>query len=469
MVIQCDKCDTRFRLPDERLKPEGVKVRCSHCKEVFTVYPPAAEAAPAAPPKSPPPAPPEPEPEPAAAGGDLDFDAAFSEEGGASDDGVSSQGMGDFDAPAGAEATEGGGEDFGFDFSDGVDEDAGQTPNEFAFDEGAWEEEAPAASSGAEEGGPSEFSFDDSTWEEESAAPEQPVVDDDEGGEEVGGGTKDEFSFDEEDWSESSDAGSSQESAGAGFDTDFGIEDNSAFDAPAPGPSGAGGGDFKFTEIAPAVAGSSDDSLGRGFEPDAGFDMEDEDLVSAVPEPPVRRQKKSSSSTLPLLLLLLLVLAGAGGFFLWQQGQLKFVDDLIAQIEGVGTIPETSRIEIKNLDHDFVENREAGSLFVIRGQAINRFSEKRSSLQVKGELFDAKGGTLARQVVYCGNPFSNEELASLPFAKIEEGMANQFGVALSNFEVPPGKGLPFVIVFRNVPKELAEYGVDVVGSQPVAQ
>ena len=32
MVIQCEKCDTRFRLPDDRLKPEGVKVRCSHCK-----------------------------------------------------------------------------------------------------------------------------------------------------------------------------------------------------------------------------------------------------------------------------------------------------------------------------------------------------------------------------------------------------------------------------------------------------
>jgi len=469
MVIQCDKCDTRFRLPDDRLKPEGVKVRCSHCKEVFTVYPPAAEPAPSAAPQ----APPEPE---SAGGSDLDFDSAFSEEGGGLDDGVSSAALGDFDAPAAGEAPEeGGGEDFGFDFSDGVDEDAGQSPNEFAFDEGAWEEESPAPSTAGEEGGPSEFSFDDSTWEEESAASEEPAGAEETGVEvaggaaEVGGGTKDEFSFDEEDWGESSTPDSGAVSAGAGFDTDFGIEDNSAFDAPAPGPTSLGGGDFKFTEISSASGDSADDGLGGSFEQDAGFGMEDEDLVSAVPEPPVRRQKKSSSSTLPLLLILLLVLAGAGGFFLWQQGQLTFIDDLIAQIKGVGAIPETSRIEIKGLDHDFVENREVGSLFVIRGQAINRFSEKRSSLQVKGELFDAKGGVLARQVVYCGNPFSNEELGALPFAKIEEGMGNQFGVALSNFEVPPGKGLPFVIVFSDVPADLVEYGVDVVGSQPVAQ
>ncbi|NIQ94740.1 MAG: hypothetical protein GWN87_11400, partial [Desulfuromonadales bacterium] len=37
MVIQCSSCDTRFKLADDKLKPGGVKVRCSKCKEVFTV------------------------------------------------------------------------------------------------------------------------------------------------------------------------------------------------------------------------------------------------------------------------------------------------------------------------------------------------------------------------------------------------------------------------------------------------
>jgi predicted Zn finger-like uncharacterized protein len=39
MIIQCEACQTRFRLADEKIKAGGTKVRCSKCKEVFTVMP----------------------------------------------------------------------------------------------------------------------------------------------------------------------------------------------------------------------------------------------------------------------------------------------------------------------------------------------------------------------------------------------------------------------------------------------
>ncbi|MFZ2949892.1 MAG: zinc-ribbon domain-containing protein, partial [Desulfuromonadaceae bacterium] len=37
MIIQCEKCQTRFRLDDSRVTAKGVKVRCTKCKHVFTV------------------------------------------------------------------------------------------------------------------------------------------------------------------------------------------------------------------------------------------------------------------------------------------------------------------------------------------------------------------------------------------------------------------------------------------------
>src|ERR1035437_5507643 len=37
MIIQCEKCQTRFRLDDSRITVKGVKVRCTKCKYVFTV------------------------------------------------------------------------------------------------------------------------------------------------------------------------------------------------------------------------------------------------------------------------------------------------------------------------------------------------------------------------------------------------------------------------------------------------
>lgn len=40
MIIQCDKCSTKFRLDDSRVTGNGVRVRCTKCQSVFIVAPP---------------------------------------------------------------------------------------------------------------------------------------------------------------------------------------------------------------------------------------------------------------------------------------------------------------------------------------------------------------------------------------------------------------------------------------------
>lgn len=37
MILQCDQCNTKFKLDDSKIKDGGVKVRCSKCKHVFLV------------------------------------------------------------------------------------------------------------------------------------------------------------------------------------------------------------------------------------------------------------------------------------------------------------------------------------------------------------------------------------------------------------------------------------------------
>jgi predicted Zn finger-like uncharacterized protein len=44
MIIVCQSCSRRFRLDENLLKPEGSRVRCSRCGEVFTVRPAVLEA-----------------------------------------------------------------------------------------------------------------------------------------------------------------------------------------------------------------------------------------------------------------------------------------------------------------------------------------------------------------------------------------------------------------------------------------
>jgi predicted Zn finger-like uncharacterized protein len=53
MIIECPECSSRFKVPDSRLKPGGIKVRCSRCKHVFRT----GEKSPAPPPPSRPAAP----------------------------------------------------------------------------------------------------------------------------------------------------------------------------------------------------------------------------------------------------------------------------------------------------------------------------------------------------------------------------------------------------------------------------
>jgi predicted Zn finger-like uncharacterized protein len=44
MIAACPRCSTRFRIGAERLRDEGVRLRCSQCQAVFRVYPPHADA-----------------------------------------------------------------------------------------------------------------------------------------------------------------------------------------------------------------------------------------------------------------------------------------------------------------------------------------------------------------------------------------------------------------------------------------
>ncbi|NPC75606.1 paraquat-inducible protein A, partial [Corallococcus exiguus] len=37
MIVQCEQCQTRFKIPDEKVTEKGVKVRCTKCQNTFRV------------------------------------------------------------------------------------------------------------------------------------------------------------------------------------------------------------------------------------------------------------------------------------------------------------------------------------------------------------------------------------------------------------------------------------------------
>jgi predicted Zn finger-like uncharacterized protein len=185
------------------------------------------------------------------------------------------------------------------------------------------------------------------------------------------------------------------------------------------------------------------------------------------------RRKEGSSlpiSVTAFCILLVLLLAG-GGFFFFEEGPAAF------NKLGLGFMAnwfgsegrEEGGIAVRNTTGMFLINKESGEIFAITGEAVNNFGKPRASIQVKVTLYGPKGVVLAQKTAYCGNPLSRDQLVTLPLAKIEAAMNNQFGDSLSNLSVLPGKGIPFAVVLTNVPKETAEFGVDVLGSTVASQ
>jgi hypothetical protein len=90
-------------------------------------------------------------------------------------------------------------------------------------------------------------------------------------------------------------------------------------------------------------------------------------------------------------------------------------------------------------------------------------------VQVKVSVLGPGGAALLSKSAYCGNSLSAEQLTTLPVAKLDEIMNNQFGDSLANLGLKPGAAIPFVIAVSQVPKEASDYSVQVSGSTVAAQ
>ncbi len=527
MVIQCPECTTRFKLADDKIKPEGVKVRCAKCRHIFTVMPEAV-AETLLPPIQPK------EEEPATAGA---FTEEKEETAASTDDLWGSEfAESDLDAPlsdqepaATTEAPSTTNWSASFEESDlGLssidDRSAEPTPpdTDFQLDESWGEEPAPDTTLAAFEENPEEIGSGPDKSSEEA----NPDVAFDFEEETIGAGSVDEFEFgDELTTGESlkADEFSFEEETSTETDNDLpglafeeSATDEFSFESDSADASDA----FSFDEddlfapdtVAPAEEDHTDDirfDEPLGAESDANnLDFDDisfgepsdknttalespDSIVSVerpkpvevpVPDPPqpldpdvnlpplqTQKRKYPMSNVLRIFLILLLVLASIAGYLLWQGGT-SGISQLVNQLMGKQeqNVP-AAQIRLPLPNSFFIMNQEAGQLFVVQGEAVNGYAENRSAIAVKGMLHDNQGNMLMQQTVFCGNLLDHEELQTATVAQLEEAMNNQFGNVLSNLNVDPGKSIPYMIIFRNLPENVTEFTVEVADSKPGGQ
>ncbi|WP_291316673.1 DUF3426 domain-containing protein [Desulfuromonas sp.] len=451
MVIQCPDCQTRFNVADSKIKPGGAKLRCSRCQHVFRVMPPAAPETPAAP------APTQPSP-----GGEAFFPPSGEEESAARVDPFAEEplppelGMAEDSPPpvptAEPELPEEP-EQEPADQPDGWSWPGSSDEVEDAFGGGF---DTPALSSGGEP-----FSGDEDSGERSDGFDDLGAL--------AGPGEKEPEPFsgetDEFTWDESDESGFPVE-----FDFNEGKEAETAADDFGQSP------DPIQEQVTPAEPAGGGDALALELDqlpPSANLDPPLDDLsdeegglkAKPLPIPPPPKRRSPFWVLTFFLLALLAALVGVVGYFLWK-GETPSIESLLSQFSSRQQAPEAGKVKLTDLTGFFVENREIGRMFVIKGMAVNEYPETRSAIAVKGILFDRDDNPLLQQTAFCGNPLDNESLRNLPFATIEEHMNNQFGDTLSNLNVASGKALPFAIVFRNLPPDLSEFTAEVVDSRP---
>jgi predicted Zn finger-like uncharacterized protein len=216
------------------------------------------------------------------------------------------------------------------------------------------------------------------------------------------------------------------------------------------------------TETEPRAA--SPEEVAEAFSQEPESPAEPESPEQAVPE-----EKKSGpfASIIRVLLFLILGILIIAGVLIYMNGPDQ-LNQTIQQLFGQQTDRpvQTGQITLAKLEGRFIQNEQAGELFLIRGEAINNYAEPRAGIQVKGVIFDQNGKPLLQKTVFCGNPISENDLVSLSFLELEKIMGNQFGNELSNMKIDQGQAIPFDIIFKDLPKNLSEFSVKVTASKP---
>ncbi len=516
MIIQCDKCSTKFRLDDSRITGNGVRVRCTKCQHVFIVAPPppaeevgaeadvleAGQDAYAAPKKVSPSA-------RKSVDNNLKFDFGSSSGGDSAAQAPSGESDAGHSAP---EAPASGNNPKSFDdidYSFATDRSV-ERPSEAAAPEDG--------SLGTAAGGPqAEF-----TEEEPEANPgeppgENPLDSSWSADYDLSGDTDGETSEVPSDWEIGApgkgenalrEDPSPAEEKPPFSDLDFGSgEKENKEEGPAPSVSDngwsidTGASDEKTAGTVPlnspaeygageqraASAASSYGSDGRPVEAAATEQTPEENPVpetlkfsqyfseemlkeeereeeaenafigeveeSGEEEEEETREVASGAGSGRALIIAALVFL-VGGAVIYFSG---VIDNLARRFAPPARVAAEKSVDIETVKGYYTENKNFGKFFVIEATIKNISAEPQAVKAVTGLLYDSKGVKIASRSVAPGRVVSAEDLGNLPKEDLLKPFKDPSGGTL-----PPKGTVPVMVPFIDPPAGISEYGIDII-------
>jgi len=161
---------------------------------------------------------------------------------------------------------------------------------------------------------------------------------------------------------------------------------------------------------------------------------------------------------------LVLLIAGGVGYFGFTASGQEVLERFVYTVRSkwLGGAAAGPLYDIRKVTGEYEINDVAGKLFVIKGQVANVGRTRTSGIRVHAALLDSKRQPMVERTCYAGNVLTGETLRTATREKIEEALANRFGDRLVNMDVPPGKSLPFTVVFFDPPGGIDSFRVTAI-------
>ncbi len=157
--------------------------------------------------------------------------------------------------------------------------------------------------------------------------------------------------------------------------------------------------------------------------------------------------------------MLLLGIAGLG-YIRSATGERK-LDKATVSGPAVPGIPPGpgDRFEFDRVETYYHRTREAGSIYVLKGRVADvGGAAGKGRIQVHASVLNPDRGLIEKKTVYAGNMVSDEDLIYRDRAYVERALSgNGDGGAQGGNDMSPGTPLPFMVVFFEVPNNLADY------------
>ncbi len=177
-----------------------------------------------------------------------------------------------------------------------------------------------------------------------------------------------------------------------------------------------------------------------------------------------KRKKSKKKLIIWLIVLLLLLGLGSAGYIFFPQIKAKFFPEKKGEV-GLSQkqIEEkVKNISLENVKQYFVNNSKIGELFVIEGEAVNKFEETKELIKIKARIFDDSGKVVAEKEFLAGNTASLFQLQVLTQEELEGVLNSKIGILTNNTFVKPQGRVPFMVVFYNPPENVQEFALEVI-------